>query len=554
VNDQTDAELLRDYVEHHREQAFADLVHRHLDLVHSAAVRMVCDSHLANDVTQGVFVALAKSAPQLTSRPVLSGWLHRTAQNIAAQTVRTDTRRRAREQEAVAMNKLHAAESESPWQTIAPHLDAALGELNDVDRDALLLRYFERKTAPEMAGILGISHEAAQKRVTRALDRLRDLFTKRGVTVGAGGLGVVLTAHAVQAAPAGLGATVSSTALAAKAAATSTVITTTKLVAMTTLQKTLATAVVIALTGAGFYEARHAAQLRAQNQSLLQKQSPLLGQLSDLQRERDNASNQLSALLAEGAALKARSNEAEIVKLRGQLAQFREAKTAKIAPDDSREELMRSWLQREDQLKAAIKQNPDKTIPELSLLSEEDFLNAAMDAKFDTDKGLRQTLANLRRRAENIFASIAADAVTKYMKDHDSRFPTYLSDLLPYFKTPLSSDILDRWQILPQSALPNQSMGGDWVITEKSPVDATLDNRWAIGPGSYGNSTYQSPEVSDAVGAIKPAMQAYAADHNGQQPTDPSQILPYVTTPEEQAAFQKLMEKFPTNPVTGKAW
>jgi RNA polymerase sigma factor (sigma-70 family) len=129
VNDQTDSQLLRAYAEHRSETAFAELVRRHVDLVYSAARRMVCDSHLAQDVTQGVFIALAKSATELTDRPVLSGWLHRTAQNIAAQTVRTDVRRRAREQEAAAMNELLSAEPDALWKHIAPQLDAALGEL-----------------------------------------------------------------------------------------------------------------------------------------------------------------------------------------------------------------------------------------------------------------------------------------------------------------------------------------------------------------------------------------------------------------------------------------
>ena len=196
MNDQTDSQLLRAYAEHRSEPAFAELVRRHVDFVYSAALRMVCDSHLAEDVTQGVFVALAKSAAELTDRPVLSGWLHRTAQNIAAQTVRTDVRRRAREQEAAVMNDLLSAEPDVVWENIAPHLDAALGELSEPDRDALLLRYFERKSAREIAQTLGVSEEAAQKRVNRAVERLREFFAKRGVTVGVSGLMAVISANA----------------------------------------------------------------------------------------------------------------------------------------------------------------------------------------------------------------------------------------------------------------------------------------------------------------------------------------------------------------------
>src|SRR6185295_10130767 len=151
MNDQTDAQLLRAYAEKRSEAAIGELVRRHVDFVYSAARRMVRDPHLAEDVTQAVFVALTKSAGQLADHPVLSGWLHRTAQNIAAQTVRTIERRRAREQEAVAMNELLSGGSEVSWEHIAPHLDAALVELDEPDRNALLLRYFERKSAREMA-------------------------------------------------------------------------------------------------------------------------------------------------------------------------------------------------------------------------------------------------------------------------------------------------------------------------------------------------------------------------------------------------------------------
>src|SRR5438094_2790859 len=207
MNDQTDAQLLRAYAESRSEAAFGELVRRHVDFVYSAARRMVCDPHLAEDVTQSVFVALAKSAGQLLDRPVLSGWLHRTAQNIAAQTVRTIERRRAREKEAAAMNELLAAEPDISWEQIAPSLDAALGELSDPDRDALFLRYFERKSAREMAQTLGISDDAAQKRVSRAVERLREFFANRGVTIGASGLVVILSTNAVQAAPVGLAAT-----------------------------------------------------------------------------------------------------------------------------------------------------------------------------------------------------------------------------------------------------------------------------------------------------------------------------------------------------------
>lgn len=314
----TDQQLLCDYAERHSESAFAELVRRYLDLVYSAALRMVRDTHLAEDITQGVFVALAQNARQLTDHPVLSGWLHRTAQNLAANAVRTDVRRRIREQEAATMNELLSAESDVSWEHIAPHLDDALGELNEVDRDALLLRYFENKSLREVGATLGTSDDTAQKRVSRAVERLREFFAKRGVTVGVSGLAVVISANAVQAAPVGLAVTVSTAAaLAGTTFVTTATATAIKTIAMTTLQKTLFTVTVAVLAGAGIYEARQAVQLRDQNQTLQQLQAPLAEQIQQLQRERDAATNRLASMAGEMANTK--GNNEELLKLRGEI-------------------------------------------------------------------------------------------------------------------------------------------------------------------------------------------------------------------------------------------
>ena len=212
---------------------------------------MVCDAQLAEDVTQGAFLALAQSAPRLSDCAVLSGWLHRTARNLAAKAVRTEVRRRAREQEAAVMNELLSTEPDATWNEIAPHLDAALDELGGADRDALMLRYFERKSAQEMAQALGVSAEAAQKRVNRAVERLRNLFVKRGVTVGASALIALLSANAVQAAPVGLAATLAGPTLITTATAAAT-----EAITMTALQKSLIAAALVVALGVGIYSCR----------------------------------------------------------------------------------------------------------------------------------------------------------------------------------------------------------------------------------------------------------------------------------------------------------
>lgn len=319
---QTDAQLLRAYAVRRSEAAFAELVRRYVDLVHSAARRMVGDAHLTEDVTQATFLALAKNAAQLTNCAVLAGWLHRTAQNIAAQTIRTDVRRRVREQEVVAMNELLAPTPEADWEQIAPHLDAALGELAEADRDAILLRYFERKSAREIAAQLGISDEAAQKRVSRAVERLREFLAKRGATVGASGLAVVISINAVQAAPAGLAITITTAAtLTGATLATTATVTTTKAIAMTALQKAIVTTTIAVLAGAGIYEARQTSQLREQNQSLQQQQTVLTKQIRQLTDERDAVAGKVTALREEIERMNL--DKLGLLKLRGEVAMLR---------------------------------------------------------------------------------------------------------------------------------------------------------------------------------------------------------------------------------------
>ncbi|MFO1460087.1 MAG: sigma-70 family RNA polymerase sigma factor [Verrucomicrobiota bacterium] len=207
-------ELLTRYARYGEDSVFAEIVRGHLDWVYSAARRIVVDPHLAEDVTQSVFVTLAREAGAVARRlgegMPLSAWLHRTARNAAAKMVRTEERRRAREHQFV-MNPdtLEANGGDSQgWDDLSPHLDAAIAGLSDPDRDALLLRYFERRTSREIANRLGIGEEAAQKRVTRAMERLRDGLAARGIPVSVAALSGSVATQAVQVAPAGLAAAI----------------------------------------------------------------------------------------------------------------------------------------------------------------------------------------------------------------------------------------------------------------------------------------------------------------------------------------------------------
>ena len=285
VNSQTDQQLLHEYLESGSEAAFSEFVRRHVDFVYSVALRLVRDAHLAGDVSQGVFLAVARNASELSTRTVLAGWLHRTTQNLSANAIRSDVRRRTREQQAAAMNDLLAGEPDALWESIAPHLDAALSELNDSDREAVLQRYFQRKSSREMSLSLGVSTEAAQKRVNRAVDRLRELFARRGIAIGANGLILLVTANAMQAAPSGLVATISAAVLVAAPIKTSAALATAKIIAMTTLQKTLVVSVIAAALGTGIYQARQIAQGR----DLAQRHQAAMQGIAPFPKSRKNA-------------------------------------------------------------------------------------------------------------------------------------------------------------------------------------------------------------------------------------------------------------------------
>jgi len=316
----TDLELLQQFTCDHSQDAFTTLVNRHLNLVYSAALRQVYSPALAEEVAQSVFADLARAANQLEPATVLTAWLYTITRRTAVDVIRKESRRQQREQIALEMNAINA--NDDDWTHIEPLLDEAMQDLDETDRAAVLLRYFENKSLREVGLALGLSDDAAQKRVSRAVEQLRESFSRRNVTIGASGLVVLISANTVQAAPAGLALTISAATLAGTAISTSTLITTTQTIAMTALQKTIITAALAVVAGAGIYEARQAANLRGQVRTLQQQQGPLAEQIRLLQSERNQATNQLAATTEELA--RARKNPTEVLKLRGEVGRLRQ--------------------------------------------------------------------------------------------------------------------------------------------------------------------------------------------------------------------------------------
>ena len=541
----SDAQLLRDYAAHGSEHAFGEIVARYTGLIYFAALRQ-CDSpELAREITQGVFTDLARKAPalagELALEASLAGWLYRGTR-YAALTQRRDERRR-QERERLVMEHLNPAadaaahpahDPAADWDRVAPVLDEAMAELNDTDREAVLLRFFQNQDFHAVGLALGVSDDAAQKRVSRAVERLREFLAKRGVTVGASGLVVVISTNAVLMAPTGLSAAITVAAVAGTTIVTTAIATATKAIAMTTLQKTLIVAALAAAIGTGIYGTRQASAMRTQVQTLLQQQAAVADQNAQLTRERDTAASQLAAL--RNANPDPDRNTAELLRLRAEVTRLKTDAQAKAGNtnDQTLSEAM-GWKNRVSQLKQYLEQFPTAKIPELQFVTEADWLNAAKN-KLITERDYRQALSFLRGYGEIKFEFMLQKALAGYMKASNEQFPTDLRQLQPYFDSPVDEAVLQRWQIVPSTTVQNYGLGGDMVITQKAPVDDVFDTRRAIGSRSSTSMGYLNVETATL---LNPVRQAFSAANNGRSPNNSSQLLPYATTAEQQAAIQK---------------
>ena len=215
--DASDAQLVTAYAAEGSETAFRALVGRHVQLVFATAHRQVGDAGLAEEITQNVFLSLARKAPRLCGVETLAGWLHRTAILEAKSRIRQELRRARREQAAAALSSLQR-EGSSPLDPVVPLLDEALLNLRETDRLALLLRFFQDRSLSEVGEALGVAEDTARKRVDRALERVTKFFRRRGFAVPAGAGCAALLAQVVatpaSAAPPALASAAASAALA----------------------------------------------------------------------------------------------------------------------------------------------------------------------------------------------------------------------------------------------------------------------------------------------------------------------------------------------------
>jgi uncharacterized protein (TIGR03435 family) len=225
MQDLDDLALLREYAANNSEAAFAELVARRADFVYSAALRQVRDPHLAEEITQAVFIILAQKAGKISDQTILAGWLFKTTRYAAIAQTREIIKRRQRELEVQMQTELSSAALDPLWERMSPLLDEALAALGETDRQAVLLRFFENKSLAEVGRHLGTGEDTARKRVTRALEKLHRFFNKRGVSSTTAILAGAMSANSVSAAPVALAKSVTAVALAKGAAASGSTLT-----------------------------------------------------------------------------------------------------------------------------------------------------------------------------------------------------------------------------------------------------------------------------------------------------------------------------------------
>jgi len=311
-------QLLAEYGKSGSEEAYRELVSRYVDLVYSAAVRLVNgDTHLAEDVTQTVFADLARMAEKLSRESMIGGWLHRHTCFVASKVMRSERRRLAREREAVAMNASedHSAEN---FALIAPVLDEAVNQLGAEDRAAIMLRYFEQKDFRSVGEALGSNEEAARKRVDRALNKLESLLKVRGVALSGAALATTLATQTVTAAPVGFALTISSAALASAATTTGTTLAVLEIMSMTKLKIGVVTAVVAAGVAIPWVIQHNTQAKLNQATEALSKQKE---QTSQLIAENERLSNLVAN--ANPPATAGVSPSSDTLKLRGEVGRLR---------------------------------------------------------------------------------------------------------------------------------------------------------------------------------------------------------------------------------------
>jgi len=298
-----DSTLLRRFAARRDEDAFAELVGRHLGLVYHAALRQTGGvTQLAEDAAQATFSLLAAKAAKLAEHPELAGWLYTTACHKARELRRGEQRRRQREHTASTMQDLHAEPTnDEAWRRMRPVIDDALLGLAPEDRAAVVLRFFEGRAFAEIGVALRVGENAARMRVERALDRLQGALERRGLTSTAATLATALAVPAALATPAGLAGRIAGNAFAAATAGATAggllhfMISAKTLVPVTAL-------VAVAAVGTSVHQQRELAALRTVATDLRRENAALQARLDPIESHHSAATAPTASVSAPSSA------------------------------------------------------------------------------------------------------------------------------------------------------------------------------------------------------------------------------------------------------------
>jgi RNA polymerase sigma factor (sigma-70 family) len=423
-----ETELLREYVKERSESAFTELVREHLNMVYSAALRETSgDGAAAEDVSQAVFTELARKAQRLLDHPSLAGWLYTTVRYLAANYRRAEQNRRRREEEAQSMNELLSEDSPNEvWRQIRPVLDDALHELKEADRAVLVLRFLEDRPLREVGERLGLTENAARMRADRALEKLRGLLARRGITSTGSGLAAALAIGVLTPAPSALAATIASTALASGFVAGSTTLTLMKLMSITKLKIGLIGALAVAAVGVPAWQQTRLQRVQSENEQLRAQEKELAASRGEVERLRATsvdqteleqlrqwkAQTQPELLRLRAMAGSARQANAEAAGLRAQIA--RQASEAGASQDpgpmgDAMKQAMEQQVEAKlSRMTASLHLTPQQVqAARDALMRQADVMSAGMQQTF-SGKFDKDTLAKLSKDAGNPDAQIKA--------------------------------------------------------------------------------------------------------------------------------------------------
>jgi RNA polymerase sigma factor (sigma-70 family) len=552
----SDAQLLREYAFGGSESAFTELVTRHTNLVYSAAARQVEGADIAAEVTQGVFIALARGAKGLAGRIAedasIAGWLCRSARNIAFNARRNEFRKLTRERESV--EQLNSGpETPADWEQLGPVLDEAMSELSESDYDALVMRFFQNQDLRSIGQALGVSDDSAQKRVSRALEKLRNQLGQRGIRSSAAALSIVLSANAVQSAPLSLSATIFAQTALSAAVVKSGAIGVANTLFMTTVQKTVIATVLVAAMGTGVYQARRAALFQDQASALQQQRDVLAEENRQLREEKSSATKGQAA--ASQRIDGAPEPSGELLRLRGEVARLRESarelanlRAAATATGSASEmdATLKTWSARAAQLKQRLEEAPEKKIPELQLITEKEWFDAIKNGKpLETDIDFRQAAKDLRGIAKSHFADMARGALRKYADANNGSLPADLGQLKPYFGEPVDDAVFQRYSML-QSGKLSDVPRGENIFGEAAPaVDADFDSHYEFSMN--GTSAWS---VSDPGDVVMLGVREYAKAHEGLLPADQSALAPFLLRQVDPSKVQSFLGMIPAGVTT----